>query len=70
MNLNKDSLEKLKALNFKGFETAKNKDWDDVKALNINLLSKTMSFRHKTIIGIALIETVLLASSYGKACPF
>lgn len=40
MNMNNDPAAKplLKAINFKGFEAAYYSDWDDVRALNIDLL--------------------------------
>lgn len=39
MDQKPETLELLKALDFKGIEAAKNSDWDDVRALDIHLLS-------------------------------
>ncbi|MCP4598396.1 phosphate/phosphite/phosphonate ABC transporter substrate-binding protein [Neptuniibacter sp.] len=38
MNEDEQGQALLKTINFKGIETAKNKDWDDVRGLNIKLL--------------------------------
>ena len=37
MNDNPETETLLRALNFKGFEAASNNDWDDVRALNIDV---------------------------------